>query len=291
MYDRILVPTDGSDQATTAVETAIELAARFDASLHVIHVVELGELPPGLEEEGADAFARRGEEVLAGAEELATAAGWDVTTATIEVPEPTHRAILDYAADQDVDLIVMGTRGRTGFDRLALGSVTEWTLRQSPIPVLTVQDEVDSDSLFTSILVPTDGSSCAESAASRAIELAELADGTLHFIHVVDTGILAGDVSAGNVLDELEAEGRRALDRLIQRAEEADVSTIEAAVLNGAPHRAIEEYTAENDIDSIVMGTHGRRGIDRYLLGSVTERVVRHTDVPVLTFREEATGN
>ena len=66
------------------------------------------------------------------------------------------------------------------------------------------------------------------------------------------------------------------------------ISTVEASVLSGRPHRAIVDYAAEYDVDLIVMGTHGRTGLDRYLLGSVTERVVRLSDVPVLAVGEEA---
>jgi nucleotide-binding universal stress UspA family protein len=75
---------------------------------------------------------------------------------------------------------------------------------------------------------------------------------------------------------------------VIQQAEAAGVDTIEGVVAQGAPHRAILDYVDEQDIDLIVMGTHGRTGLDRYLLGSVTEKVVRLSDAPVLTVRMPA---
>jgi len=136
--------------------------------------------------------------------------------------------------------------------------------------------------MYDSILVPTDGSVGSEKAIDRAIDVAKHYNADLHVVHVVDTriGIEGG---AGTLLDELEAAGRDAIDRGVETATAADVSTVEGAVANGIPFRAILDYTEENDIDLVVMGTHGRTGLDRYLLGSVTEKVVRMSDVPVLT--------
>jgi nucleotide-binding universal stress UspA family protein len=91
------------------------------------------------------------------------------------------------------------------------------------------------------------------------------------------------DVNAGVVSDSPEEAGRRAFDEVIEKAEAAGVSTDEASVVNGAPHRAVVNDATERTIDLIIMGTHGRTGVDRVLLGSVTERVVRLSDVPVLT--------
>jgi nucleotide-binding universal stress UspA family protein len=288
MYDRILVPTDGSDVASAAADAAIALAGRFDARLDVVHVLELGELPPGVEEAGTDELARAGERATTEVVERATEAGVEATGTIVEDGVPVHRALLDYAEEHDVDCIVMGTYGRTGLGRVVLGSVTERTLRESPVPVLTVHDETAFDPAFDAVLVPTDGSACAEAAAERAIDLATETGAALHAVHVVDLGVIHDDVDAGAVLDALEATGEQALQRVIGRAEETGVSTVEASVLSGRPHRAIVDYAAEYDVDLIVMGTHGRTGLDRYLLGSVTERVVRLSDVPVLAVGEEA---
>jgi len=99
------------------------------------------------------------------------------------------------------------------------------------------------------------------------------------------------EMNAGVVLDALEAAGKRALDAVIEDAETAGVSGIESAVVSEAPHRAITEYADDRDVDCIVMGTHGRTGIDRYLLGSVTERVVRLADAPVLALKNDDTDD
>ncbi|MFC6976905.1 universal stress protein [Halomicroarcula sp. GCM10025709] len=212
----------------------------------------------------------------------AQAAGVSVTSSVVDRADTIHGTIVTAAVEESADLIVMGTYGRTGLDRFVLGSVTEQTLRESPVPVLTVHEETVVTAAPEGILVPTDGSEAARSAATHAIELASETDATLHALNVVDTGVVWGDVDVGMVLEALEEAGREAIDEVVDQATAADIGTVEASVASGAVHRAIVDYTAENDIDCVVMGTHGRTGLDRYILGSVTERVVRLSDVPVI---------
>jgi nucleotide-binding universal stress UspA family protein len=269
MYDTILVPTDGSDVAGVASTQAVSLAERFGASVHALSV----------REDGADDGAEAAVDAVA---ERAADAGVDATTAVVDAAETVHRTVLDYAADHDADCIVMGTHGRTGLDRYLLGSVAERTLRESPVPVLTVHEDTVVDRDLDAILVPTDGSDCSETAAAHAADLAAATGAALHIVHVVDLGVLPVDGS-GALLDELQQAGRRALESVIDRADEVDVSSVQASVLSGTPYRAIVDYADSEGVDLVVMGTHGRTGFDRYLLGSVTERVVRLSDQPVLT--------
>jgi nucleotide-binding universal stress UspA family protein len=139
-------------------------------------------------------------------------------------------------------------------------------------------------SLYDSILIPTDGSDGVEQALEHAIDLAKNHDATLHTLYVVELTALPAEFDPARVYDELEAEGRTAIGAVADRAEDADVP-VEAYVASGPPHRAILDYVPDHDIDLIIMGTHGRTGLDRYLLGSVTEKVVRLSEVPVLTVR------
>jgi nucleotide-binding universal stress UspA family protein len=138
--------------------------------------------------------------------------------------------------------------------------------------------------MYDQILVPTDGSEGTQGAVEHAIDHATTYDAALHALYVIDTTIGA-DESVAGTLDALEAAGEDAIEDVIHQAETADVGTVEGAVARGTPHRAILDYADEYDIDLVVMGTHGRTGLDRYLLGSVTEKVVRLSDVPVLTVR------
>jgi nucleotide-binding universal stress UspA family protein len=138
--------------------------------------------------------------------------------------------------------------------------------------------------MYDRILVPTDGSEGTEGAVDHAIDLATTYDAALHALYVVDTNVHV-DGSAAGTFDAIESAGRRAVDEVLERAEAAGVETVEGAVVEGTPHRAILDYADEHAVDLVVMGTHGRTGLDRYLLGSVAEKVVRLSDAPVLTVR------
>ena len=139
--------------------------------------------------------------------------------------------------------------------------------------------------MYDEILVPTDGSPAADAAVEHAVTLAEKFDSTIHALYVVDaTAYSSLEGGSQMVAEALEDEGEAAVSRIRVAAEKAGVPADET-VVSGTPFRSIIDYADEEDVDLITMGTHGRRGIDRYLLGSVTERVVRSADAPVLTVR------
>lgn len=137
--------------------------------------------------------------------------------------------------------------------------------------------------MFDRILVPTDGSPSMQSVVDHAMDLAAVHDATLAGLYVVDTGSFATLPVESNwdgIAEMLREEGDQALSAFESMAGDAAVQT---AVRDGNPSREIVDYARENDCDAIVMGTHGRGGIDRLLLGSVAERVVRASPVPVVT--------
>ncbi|AUX10019.1 universal stress protein UspA [Halalkaliarchaeum desulfuricum] len=142
--------------------------------------------------------------------------------------------------------------------------------------------------MYDRILIPTDGSPAAEAAIEHAIDIATKYDATVHALFVVD-GAAYSTLEAGAeiVMEALETEGERAVERIGEIAADAGIDC-EKSVVSGTAYRSIREYIEDHDMDLVVMGTHGRQGIDRYLLGSVTERVVRTSDVPVLTVRKPA---
>lgn len=281
MYDTVLVPTDGSDVATTAGEAAIALADRFGATIEALYVSKDGSPEPS-SDAPADTQERRGQDALEKIENRAVDAAVASTTALIEAngSEPIHQTILDYADSHGTDLIVMGTHGRTGVGRIVLGSVTEQTLRKSPVPVMTLHENTVFTADIDSLVVPTDGSDTAESALNHGIELALTTGATLHIISVVDVGAVAGSYNVEGVADKLREAGNKILETAVQRAEDAGVSRIEANLLTGVPERSICDYASEHDVDGIIMGTRGLTGAERLVLGSVTERVVRRSTVP-----------
>ena len=140
--------------------------------------------------------------------------------------------------------------------------------------------------MYSEILVPTDGSPASDAAIEHAIDLAERYGARLHALYVVD-GAAYSSLEAGAevVVEALETEGEEATGRVADAAADAGVECV-TSVTSGTAYRSIHDYVDSHDIDVVVMGTHGRKGIDRYLLGSVTERVVRTSDVPVLTVRQ-----
>ena len=139
--------------------------------------------------------------------------------------------------------------------------------------------------MYDEILVPTDGSVATERAIEHAIDLAGRYDARIHALYVADTSAYAALEGAGTaVVDTLRDRGDEAVGAVADAVESSGLSRgMERVVRDGSPHRVILDYIDEADIDLVVMGTHGRQGIDRYLLGSVTERIVRSSPVPVLT--------
>ncbi|MFW5964672.1 MAG: universal stress protein [Natronomonas sp.] len=139
--------------------------------------------------------------------------------------------------------------------------------------------------MYDRILFPTDGSDGAKAALDHAIDHALRYDAELHVLYVVEENLPVLEAGQAELLDALEAEGERAIDDARDRAKAEGVDSIRGTVAGGSPYRGIIEYIDDYDIDLVIMGTHGRRGIDRFLLGSVAEKVVRSADCPVLTVR------
>lgn len=172
--------------------------------------------------------------------------------------------------------------------------------------------------MYDEILYPTDGSSGSEAAAEHVREIASAFDATVHVLYVVDArhlgfgmsgdhhseegpgmtgahivgdepGMIGDRLDAQETTEALVEQGREFVERAAANFEGMDT---EPTVVTGNPHASILEYVDDHDIDLVVMGTHGRTGVDRYLLGSVTEKVVRMSDAPVVTVRgDEGTGD
>ncbi len=140
--------------------------------------------------------------------------------------------------------------------------------------------------MYKEILVPTDGSEPAQTAIDHAVTLAGLCDARVHGLFVTDSGTVEKvDGKYPKPAEEVESAGREAVAKLERRAAANGVD-VETSIVGGTAHEEIVRYAEANDIDVIVMGTRGRQGVERYLLGSVTERVVRTAEQAVLTVDE-----
>lgn len=279
MFERILFPTDGSDGSDAALDHVLAFASQYDARVDVLYVVDRSALDRATEIEDAEAF---GEETVADAATRAGEAGVEATTA-VRTGIP-HREILDYAADRDADLLAAGTHGRSGLGRYLLGSVTEKVVRLADRPVLTVRiPEVDASYLpYEAVLVPTDGSEGASRAADYGVDVASAFGATLHALSAVESASPGLDAESDAADDAVEAH-RADAEAVVSRARDRGIDAAPAAVETGAPHESILNYVDEHGVDLVVMGTHGRTGVERFVIGSVAEKVVRLADCPVLT--------
>ena len=291
-YDSILVPTDGSDHADRATAHALSLASAFDATVHALGVVDIARLAGPFDAGGVDqSFIDRYQEQ----------AQEDVRHVENQWAQPDRfqgdvrngppAAVIDeYITDEGIDLVAMGTHGRTGLKRFVLGSVTEHVLRTPPVPILATRAGGDDPPTlpYRDILVPTDGSDCANAAVDHALSIARACDATVHAINVIDTEIYPigpGGQLPVDVSEPLKQSGQAAVEAVADRADSAGV-TVDTALVNGRPSDTIRTYATEHSIDLIVMGTHGRSGLDRMLLGSTTERVIRQSELPTVAVPE-----
>lgn len=289
----LLIPTDGSEPAEAAADRGFALAAQLDAAVHVVSVADTSRVSSAGTGDATRLRGRLRERTTARAEALAQQAqieGLEVTTATREgVPAAE---ITDYAAEADVDAVVMGTAGRGGVSRMVAGSVTDKVIRTAPVPVLTVGPDAaavdDGDGgEIEDVLIPTDGSAPAATAAERSLDLAEQVGASVHLLAVADTD-LTGALPTVSGVELLESAGTH-LEELAETARERGLEAT-TTVREGRPAEEIVDYAADGTVDLVAMATAGRGGIDRLVLGSVTDTVVRNATVPVLTIRPDDVG-
>jgi nucleotide-binding universal stress UspA family protein len=292
---RILCPTDFSAFSGPSFERAVTLAAWYEAALTVLHVVPDTMAP-------ASGLTRMANPVLLDPT-LPAVIEHDLSCVVAPARRAGLRAegelregkpaaeIVRVAQELPADLIVMGTHGRSGFQRWVLGSVAETVLRRAPCPVLTVPAgavQRPSSMLFKRILCATDFSPASEVAAGYAASLAAEADGCLLLVHVLDRPAAGARIEAGP-----DGNGRRpdfecAARVLLRRAlpESArDGYLLEEIVTHGKAAPEILRLATEWEAGLIVMGAHGRSLLDLMAFGSVTHQVVREAACPVLTVR------
>jgi nucleotide-binding universal stress UspA family protein len=293
-FKTILVALDFSEHASAALDQAIALARESGATVHLLHAYELPfgampiydvQVPQSMFEAVRDAAARRIEKARAKAD----AAG--VACETHLVTSPPTPAIIDIAKSIEADLIVMGTRGLSGFQHVLLGSNAERTARLAPCPVLTLKTDAAKVAKFARILAPVDFSTEGEAAVALAIDLARDHGGEVHLLHAYDlpAGVAMGYGGAipQSVLDGIEAGVRASMEQASEPLKRAGIPCKTHLVMGSVSDAILDTAKAER-ADVIVMGTHGRRGFHHLLLGSVAERTLRLANCPVLTVRSQS---
>jgi nucleotide-binding universal stress UspA family protein len=301
--NKILCPIDFSEFSRHAFDRAVGIAKARSASVTAIHIAPFKTAPvyPYTEPRSLEAFTLSEGDPKKVLDELKRfldvnqPVGVPIDCEVLDAPN-AHKEILAQAGQLPADLIVMGTHGRSGFQRLLLGSVTEKVLRTAPMPVLTVGAGPDvvpaAGASFERILCAIDFSNCSLDALRYAVSLAEPARAHLTVLYVVELTPIGYDPLAGPAFDfaayEIAAEssGRERLDKTV--AECAPMMThVEKIVGTGKAHHEILRIAAERQSDLIVLGIHGRNPLDRMLFGSTAEPVVRRATCPVLTVRAE----
>ena len=292
---RVLCPTDFSAFSAHAFAHAVSMAAWYEAAVTVLHVlpdtvVPASELAYMANPMLLDPALR--EAIQADLSSLVAPARRVGLHAEGELREGKPAAEIVRVAQQlHADLIVMGTHGRSGFQRWVLGSVAETVLRRAPCPVLTVPalaPERPSPMLFKRILCATDFSPASEAAVSFAASLAEEADACLLLVHVLDRSGAGARSESGADGDgprpDFECAARAQLRRALP-TEAREWCTPEEIVTCGKVAPQILRLAAEREAGLIVMGVHGRSLLDLMAFGSVTHEVVREAACPVLTVR------
>lgn len=295
-FTRVLCPVDPSAFSSRALRYAAALASWYRAELTALSVREdllipwAGWLdaPLALPPETPQARAA-GEQAVRTF--VASAVGSTPANVLITQGSPASE-ILRVATDLSADLVVMGTHGRGGFERLILGSVTEKVLRKAPCPVLTVPkqaepDTIDADVAFKTIVCALDFGESSTAALGHALSLAQEAGGRLLLVHVLEwladeIPLKTGAVDVPRLHRELEQDARQRLESSIPSEARAWCHP-EVIIRRGKAYREILEVATEHGADLVVLGVRGRGPIDRTLFGSTAEHVVRHATCPTLT--------
>lgn len=303
MPSSVLVPVDGSNFAEHALPYALGIARRTGATLHLALVHVPAEilsphypLVDALESRDAELREHDASYMEALVERLKPS-GVDLKPALLR--GRVGSALADYVDDAAIDLVVMTTHGRGGLQRAWLGSTADSLIRHSMIPILLVRPAQDtreigpdSDHEFQKVLAALDGSDTSETALRDAFEIGVTEQASLVLVHALQPPVAAASPYLPHTIqlthDEMEAREAHMRDYLerVAASEWLGGRTTEIRVpVDYHPAPAILELAGEEGADLIVLGTHGRGGLRRLVLGSVADKVIRGTHRPVLVHR------
>jgi len=282
--ENVLLSTDGSEFSEGAVREAIKLSKICSSKLFVMSVIEtnpeFAAIAPQIIEKEEKGTRDRLENVKA----MAAKEGVECEIIARHAESP-FQAIIEEAEKNRINMIVMGRHGRTGLRRLLMGSVTAKVIGHSPCNVLVVPKAAEIS--YQKLLVATDGSKYSMAATSEAIGIAKRSGAELLVISVVPSETASPfDIVHTEMQHEMIAqkefhEGEKNVNDLLVIAKQEGVK-VEGLIIEGRPYEAIVEHAQEKGVDLIVMGSHGKTGMERLLMGSVAERVVGNAACAVL---------
>jgi nucleotide-binding universal stress UspA family protein len=301
MPRQILVPLDGSPFSEHALPAALDLARQTGARLHLVHVHEVAAAqvyPDGLpvfDERWDGALRAQEEEYLRSlAHRCMETAGISPVSELLEGAVST--AIATYAAEMGVDRIIMTTHGRGGISRAWVGSVADALVRKAAVPILLIRPKehgVDwSRGLETRhVLIPLDGSAMGEGILDAALEIGMAQGARFTLLRVVlpvpfaPTRALGGPTFSAEGMERARQNADEYLQRVAGQLRERGATVSAETLVHTAPALGILDYAATAAVDLIAMATHGRGGWSRVALGSVADKVMRGTMMPVLLYR------
>jgi nucleotide-binding universal stress UspA family protein len=302
METRILVPLDGSRLAEQSLPYAMTLGRRLPAELVLFCAVSIpSDVQESLEKAGLrpdplfEQLEIEASEYLEAMSHLLSKV--DLNFSQVVLRGPAADAIVGYAGQMDIQLIVMASHGYTAMKRWTHGSVAERVLQSAPVPVLLVRAKEDEEvtpalpeaRACRRILVPLDGSKLAEQVLPTVIPIARALECEMALFRVpvaYTAGPLTGRwyLPQNSSFETADQNAQAYLERLASRIKEqgVEVSTVTRV---GPVAKSIVDYAEGHDVDLIAMCTHGRTGIARWALGSVADRVLRAGDKPIFLVR------
>ncbi len=293
---KILFPTDFSECANHAFKYSVTLAEKYNAELTMFHAIVMFQDDPNNPDyrfpDMTDCYKTLEKASYKEFDRLCR--DWKkLKTKNVVVRgfSPAEE-ILQYAEDKNIDLIVMGTHGRSAITRFFLGSTAEKVVRFSPCPVITLREEPKEyikTRTYGRILFPTDYSEHAQKALKWAVELAKDYHTELDVLHVLEQNIPPQYYSAGisSLFDldrELKKRAMKALAKFLEGVDRKQIN-VKRFIREGKSDVEIVKFAEKRSIDLIIMPSHGMSGLERILMGSTTERVIRRALCPVLTIK------
>jgi nucleotide-binding universal stress UspA family protein len=316
MFKTIMVCLDGSKLAEQVLPVAVEMAQRNDGKLVLFRtIIEYALISPnipgysGISVQTGN-FAKRLEENLELASSYLDSMSELINKETgltvkvdISLGSP-GKSIVEYAENNGIDLVVLATHGHGGLERIVFGSNADYVLKRSPFPNLilrpkSVNESNDillfSDSPLKKILVCLDGSHLAEQILPYAVEQARLFRSKLVLLRVIQTPVSEVTISPKATAPVAEKENeyysleeKEATNYLLSIADSYQQSAIDSewAIVQGDnPEETIVDYARKNNFDMIAMCTHGRGGLNRLVLGSVADHILRNAEMPLLILK------
>ena len=298
MYTKMLIPLDGSRTAEKVLPFARALAQTLTIPIELLGVVDISVMVAHIAADKArylDTLIAQGEHSsrVYLKDVVARLPGLNVTCA-VERGKPAE-VIIERAAANRGTLITMATHGRSGINRWLLGSVAEKVLRGTANPLFLVrgneQYATDGSPAMKSIIVPLDGSELAESVLPTVVAVAKVLDLEVILCRAYELPASAyyGAEDYLPNYDALKAqvqdEARRYLEEKIEVLKAKGLAKVSSVALEGAGADEIVHFAQTHPDSLVAMCTHGRSGVKRWVLGSVTEKVVRHSGDPVLVVR------